>query len=184
MRWIVLDWYEDVLDCARRKNEIWFRKSNELILSIDEVISSKSHRAIVLWGLSMANEVHNKLSRYAFEDTRPRNAINLATDWAFGRDTMRNARNAILSCHSLCKEDYSEIDNLYCHAIAQACSTVHTPKHAMGLPIYELTAIAKIYGVENCKDAVLERKEFYINRMEFCETQVDKYAVWANFMLK
>lgn len=181
---IQLDWYEDVMDCAYRNNEIWFRKTNELIVNLSSVIECKSHKAIVLWSLSMANDVRNKLLHHTFEDTRPRDAIEEATDWAFGRGSMKDARRAILECHALCKEGISERDSLYCHAIGQACSTVHTPKHAMGLPMYELTAIAKLYGVDNCKDVILERKRFYIERMVFCEGQVDKYAEWANFMMK
>lgn len=178
-----LTWYEDVFDCVLRKNEIWFRKTNELILDLGDCIESKSRKAIVLWSLSMANEVHNKLSHETFMDPRSKAVIDMATDWAFGRETMKNARNAIIECHAICKDGISEIDSLYCHAIGQACSTVHTTKHALGLPMYELTAIAKLYGFESCMDAILERKEFYIDRMEFCETQVDKYANWANFMM-
>lgn len=177
-----MDWHEDMLDCARRKNEIWFRKTNELIVELDSILSAKSRKAIVLWSLSMANDVRNKLSHHAFVDSRPKNAIEIATDWAFGRDTMQNARKAIIDCHSMCKEDFSEQDNLYLHAIGQACSTVHTPKHVLGLPVYELTALAKLYGECNCKDAILGRKEFYITKMVFCESQVDRYATWANFM--
>lgn len=177
-----MEWYDDILDCARRKNELWFRRTNELIVELNEYFETKSHKAIVLWGLSMANEVHNKLSHYVFVDPRSREAIDKSTDWAFGRETMRSARKAIIDCHAICKEDVSEMDSLYCHAIGQACSTVHTPKHATGLPIYELTALAKLYGADNCRDIILERREFYISRMEFCEAQVDKYATWANFM--
>lgn len=180
-----MDWYEDVYDCKRRKNEIWFRKTNELIEDLHDALGYKSHKAIVLWSLSMANEVRNKLSHQMFSDKRTQIVIDNATDWAFGRGAMKYARKAILECHGMCKENgTSEIDSLYLHAIGQACSTVHTPKHVLGLPMYELTAIAKIYGIENCKDAILERKEFYIKKMEFCETQVDTYANWAHFMTK
>lgn len=177
-----MDWFEDVCDCARRRNEIWFRRTNEIILELDSILSTKSRRTIVLWSLNMANDVRNKLTHYAFIYKRPENAINVATDWAFGRDTMRNARKAILQCHSACKEDYCETDNLYMHAIGQACSTVHTPKHATGLPVYELTAIAKLYGLDQCNDKILSRVDFYIERLNFCETQVDQYADWAHFM--
>ena len=178
-----MNWYDDVLDCAKRKNEIWFRRTNELILELTGEFNSKSRKAIVLWSLSMANDVRNKLSHHAFKDTRPKDAIDIATEWAFGRESMRNARRAIIDCHALCKEGFSERDNLYLHAIGQACSTVHTPKHVMGLPVYELTAVAKTYGLDNCKEAILDRIEFYKDKMKFCETQVDKYASWANFMV-
>lgn len=176
------DWYDDIIDCAYRKNQIWLRKTNPLMEELNKVLLTKSHKTIVLWSLSLANEVRDKLSHEVYTDKRPRIAIESATDWAFGRCKMKQARKDILSCHAVCKDNTSEIDSLYCHAIGQACSTVHTPKHALGLPMYELTAIGKLYGLSYCKDAILERYSHYINKLEFCETQVDKYAGWAQFM--
>lgn len=63
-----MDWFEDVCDCARRRNEIWFRRTNEIILELDSILSTKSRRTIVLWSLNMANDVRNKLTHYAFID--------------------------------------------------------------------------------------------------------------------
>lgn len=176
------DWYDDVIDSAYRKNEVWMRKTNPLMLELSKVLSDKSRKVVALWGLGLAEEIRNKLSHEVYSDTRTKDVIELATDWAFGRCKMKQAKDAILKCHAICKEGISDIDSLYCHAIAQGCSTVHTPKHALGLPMYELTAIGKIYGVGNCENAILERYSHYVKKIEFCETQVDKYAGWAQFM--
>lgn len=176
------DWLDDVIYCAHSKNKLWFRKGKGLIAELEKAVSDKSRKTIVLWSLSLANEVRDKLSHQLYNDSRPKAAIDMSTDWAFGRCKMQQARACINSCHSLCKDDISEIDSLYCHAIGQACSTVHTPKHAMGLPMYYLTAIAKLYGISNCKDAILERYEHYLDKLKFCEGQVNEYAGWADFM--
>ena len=52
-----------------------------------------------------------------------------------------------------------------CHAVGQACSTVHTQRHAMGFPIYDLTAIVRDCGVDHCREAVEHRKQEYIERL-------------------
>ena len=54
---------------------------------------------------------------------------------------MPSARPAILAVHAMAKQLQDPGDAALCHGVGQGCSTVHTPRHAMGLPIYELTAL-------------------------------------------
>lgn len=177
-----IDWVDDMIDCAYRKNEIWFRKNKGLMTELGAIVDTKSRKTLILWSLALANEVRSKLSAPLFKDSRPRLAIEFSTDWAFGRCKMGQAKSAILRCHKICHEDISEIDSLYCHAIGQGCSVVHTRKHALGLPMYELTAIAKMNWMGDYQGAVLERYKYYVDKLEFCESQVSKYAIWANFI--
>ena len=50
-----------------------------------------------------------------------------------------------------------------CHAIGQACATVHTAGHAIGYPLYDLSAIIHSLGLDNCKTTVENRKQEYIS---------------------
>ncbi|MHB8076331.1 putative immunity protein [Desulfosporosinus fructosivorans] len=61
-------------------------------------------------------------------------------------DLSKMAKRAILDSHAVAKKiDDSEYGAL-CHAIGHAGATVHVETHALGLPFYELTAIAFKYG--------------------------------------
>ena len=68
--------------------------------------------------------------------------------WAAGELKMRPAQRSILRCHALAKELPSPADIAACHAVAQACSVVHTPGHALGYPIYDLTSLVRRLGVD------------------------------------
>lgn len=50
------------------------------------------------------------------------------------------AKRAILDVHAMARDMDDPADAALCHAVGQRCSCVHTPKHALGLPVYELTA--------------------------------------------
>ncbi len=62
---------------------------------------------------------------------------------------------------------------------------VHTAGHAIGYPIYDLTAIIYKCGIENCKDAVEQRKQEYIEKVIYWNEHLSDYqGTWADFMLK
>ena len=79
-----------------------------------------------------------------------------------------------------CQEDIA-----LCHAIGQACSVVHTVGHAMGYPIYELTALVRKYGVDGCKAVIESRKQKYIDLLNYWHENYQNYkGEWAKFMLR
>lgn len=98
---------------------------------------------------------------------------------------MREAQRKILDCHAFAKEIDSLEDIALCHAIGQGCAVVHTVGHAVGFPMYELTAIVRKYGIENAKEAVESRIMHYVERLIYLSQQEPSYkGKWANFMLK
>lgn len=177
-----MNWYEDVVDCARRGNKIWFRKTNELILDLSKQLESKSRKVVTIWALIMAADVRYHLSDSKFLDERIIEAIDKSAEWASGEGTMKSAKSAILACHAICKEDVSELDSLRCHAIAQACSTVHSRNHAIGLPMYDLTAIVKSRGLNNCEKDVINRMDAYKRRLKYSEEHIESFNKWADFI--
>ena len=66
------------------------------------------------------------------DENRPREALEAARAWAAGKIKMRPARRKILDCH------------------------------ALGYPMYELSAIVYRLGLENCAEAVGQRRQEYI----------------------
>lgn len=83
------------------------------------------------------------------DERRPRTCLELCEAWARGKIKMPTAKQGILDSHAVAKEiDDSEYAAL-CHAIGHAGATVHVETHALGLPIYELTAIVLKYGKDN-----------------------------------
>lgn len=119
------------------------------------------------------------------EEIRPKEALNASKLWAFGEIRMREAQRKILDCHAFAKEIDSLEDIALCHAIGQGCAVVHTVGHAVGFPMYELTAIVRKYGIENAKEAVESRIMHYVERLIYLSQQEPSYkGKWANFMLK
>ena len=95
------------------------------------------------------------------------------------------AQRKILDCHAFAKELDSKEDIALCHAVRQACAIVHTAGHAMGYPMYELSAIVYRLGIENCREAVERRKQEYSQKLFYWSEHVgDHEGEWADFMLK
>lgn len=93
------------------------------------------------------------------------------------------ARGAILRCHSLAKELTDPADQALCHAIGQAASVVHTPGHAMGYPIYALTALVRGEGWPKCQSAVVQQADRFLTRLLYWEQAEPEYpGPWASFL--
>lgn len=153
----------------------------DLILLFQE----QNHRVMVLWAFDFAAETIAKLEEKYSHEKRPREALEASQDWAAGKIKMRLAQQKILSCHAFAKEIACKEDIALCHAIGQACAVVHTVGHAIGYPIYDLTAIVYKYGIENCSGIVEARKQEYISRLFYWNEHLNESnGEWAAFMLK
>ncbi len=95
------------------------------------------------------------------------------------------AKRAILDCHAMAKELSDPADIARCHAVGQACGVVHTAGHALGYPMYELTAIVLEHGLDNCRDFVEARALQYTEKL-LChqEREPNLSANWAAFLRK
>ena len=180
-----MDWLDEVRARLKRKNQILFAKDGEYLRDLATLFREQSHRTIVLWALELAAESVAELEEKYPDETRPREALEAARAWAAGKIKMRPAQRKILDCHAFAKELQSKEYIALCHAVGQACAVVHTAGHAIGCPMYELSAIVYRLGIENCRDAVECRKREYINKLFYWNEHVDDYdGGWADFMLK
>lgn len=180
---LALDWLEEVAGKLRRRNQILFAKDSPFLQDLAELLRGQSHRVQVLWALSLAEEIVEILEQKYPEELRPREALEAARLWAQGEIKMRPAQRKILDCHAVAKELTSSEDVALCHAAGQGCSVVHTPGHALGLPMYELTALVRRYGLTDCREAVEARKAAYVERLFYWGThQAEGFDHWAGFI--
>ena len=178
-----MNWVDDVRDRIKRKNQVLFAKDSEFLQDLLYLIQEQNHRTMVLWAFEFADETVQKLiTRYPGEK-RFEKALAAAKDWATGKVKMSYARQAILQVHAVAKEIDSREDIALCHAIGQACGVVHANGHAIGFPVYDLTAIIRQYGIDDCREPVKKRKEQYIERIHYWKANYSTYPCeWADFM--
>lgn len=178
-------WKDEVKQNIKKKREILFSKSSECLQALQYLIDAQSRTVVALWALSFAKEAAEYLSAKYPDESAPLDAISATELWAEGKIKMLAAKREILACHALAKRTDSSEDKALCHAIGQACGTVHAKGHAIGFPIYELTAIIRKYGIDDCAPFVEKRMSEYIeilNRISD-EKLADNYK-WADFMTK
>ncbi|HPF16542.1 MAG TPA: hypothetical protein P5107_09605 [Thermotogota bacterium] len=109
--------------------------------------------------------------------------MELCEQWACGKIKMAMAKQAILEAHAVAKElDDTQYGSL-CHAIAHAGATVHVGSHALGLPLYELTALVLKHDFKDFQKPVSAKIDDYINRLLYWEKHTDQSGmVWARFL--
>ena len=178
-------WLVEVKAKAKRQNQILFSRGSLLLDELCQLIEQANRRVLVLWALELAEETVLVLAEKYPEDLRPKEAVETATSWAKGQIKMPIAKQAILNCHAMAKELENPSDIARCHAVGQACSVVHTAGHALGYPMYELTAIVLELGVDDCRDAVEHRVRYYEQRLHYwAEHEKSRCQDWASFLRK
>ncbi len=177
-------WLGEVTAKARRKNQILFSRDSLLLENLSRLIAQTNRRALVLWALELAEETAVLLEA-KYPDHRPREAVAAARAWAAGEIKMPIAKGAILDCHAMAKELTDPADIARCHAVGQACSVVHTAGHALGYPMYELTAIVLEHGLDNCREPAEARALQYMEKLLFHQAQEPNLSAnWAAFLRK
>ena len=178
-------WLAEVNAKATRHNQILFAKDSLLLDNLRHLIGQANRRALILWVLELAEETTRELAGKYPKDPRPREAMAASRAWASGEIKMPIAKQAILNCHAMAKELADPADIARCHAVGQACSVVHTAGHALGYPMYELTAIVLALGLDDCRDAVEHRVRYYEQRLHYwAEHEKSCSQNWASFLRK
>ena len=178
-------WFAEVKAKAKRKNQILFSKDSLLLTDLCQLIAQANRRALILWALELAEETTRELAEKYPENHRPREAIAASRAWAAGEIKMPIAKQAILNCHAMAKELENPTDIARCHAVGQACSVVHTAGHALGYPMYALTAIVLEHGLDDCRDSIEQRVMYYEQRLRYwVEYEKTCQQNWAGFLKK
>ena len=178
-------WLTEVRAKAKRHNQILFSRDSLLLAELSRLIEQTNHRALVLWALELTEETARELAGKYPENHRPREAIAASRAWAAGEIKMPIAKQAILHCHALAKELAHPADIARCHAVGQACSVVHTAGHALGYPMYALTAIVLDLGLDDCREPIEQRVMYYEQRIRYwMEYEKNCQQNWAGFLKK
>lgn len=119
-----MDWMLEAQQRICRNNQILFTRDSDFLSDLADLIREQPHSTVVLWALELAEETALLLYERYPEETRPRIAISLSRDWAFGIVKMPVAQRAILQAHAMAKELTSPEDAALCHAVGQACGVV------------------------------------------------------------
>lgn len=179
----MMDWLVDVENRIKRKNQILFGKDSVFLDDLTALIREQNHQTLVLWAFECADETVRKLAQRYPDEKRPAAAVLKSKDWAAGMVKMREAQRAILQAHAAAKTIDHPEDSALCHAVGQACGVVHTTGHAIGFPIYELTAMVRHYSLPDCKKPVEARKQYYMERILYWQAHyADEPRQWADFM--
>lgn len=161
----------EVKEKLKRKHQILFDKKSLFLQDLMFLISEQNHKILTLWALDLALELVNYLEEKYPNEDRFRIALDKTKLWAQGEIKMPEAKRAILNCHAVAKELINK----------EAIALCHTIGHAIGLPIYELTAIVYKYGIDNCKDKIINRKKEYIDKIYYYQEHYKEYKKWAKF---
>lgn len=176
---------DDVREKYKRKNQILFNRESACLQTLLEAFRAQKRRTLVLWAFMCMQEPLRILrSRYPDEHCWDI-AESVCWDWACGKVKMPAAKAAILEVHRVAKSFDNPADCALCHAVAQACSSVHTEAHAIGLAFYELTAVVRRYGIDDCENEIEKTIERYFDKLEESKKRVEKDDIkWAAFLMK
>lgn len=176
--------FSDVEIKLKKRNKMLFSRDSICLQELINLMQLQNHRTLVMWALDCAKVPLEKFEKKYPDEPRQRICLELSEAWARGEIKMPIAKKAILDSHAVAKViDDSEYSAL-CHAIGHAGATVHVETHALGLPIYELTAIVLEHGKDNFRKPVMEKLNYYYNRLIYWQENTDKLKLnWANFLL-
>jgi hypothetical protein len=176
--------FSDVEIKLKKRNKLLFSRDSESLQGLIKLIQIQTHRTLVMWALDCAKMTLEHFEAKYPDEHRPRTCLELCEAWARGKIKMPIAKQAILDSHGVAKEIEKSEYAALCHAIGHAGATVHVETHALGLPIYELTAIVLKYGKDNFAKPVSEKIDFYYNRLVYWQENTDKLGLnWADFLL-
>ncbi len=109
-----------------------------------KLIETQSKSTLANWAVDYAERIMLPLwnKRYP-DDQRPQNALNTAREWLSGEIKLPQAKTAILECHAAArKSDANPSAQAAARTIGQCASTIHSPRHCIGLALYGALAVA------------------------------------------
>jgi len=175
--------YSDVELKLKKKRKILFSAKSQSLQELISLMQIQNRRTLVMWALDCARQTLKHFEEKYPDEARPGKCLEICEAWARGDVKMQTAKRAILDAHAAARDiDDSEYSAL-CHAIGHAGAAVHSGKHALGLPLYELSAIVFRYGKDGFAGPVTEKIDYYHDRMLYWQENTDKLGLeWAGFL--
>lgn len=175
--------FSDVEVKLKKKNKILFSRDSQCLQELIRLIEMQNHRTIVLWALDCAKTTLAQFEAKYPNELRPRVALELCKAWSRGKIKMPIAKRAILDAHAVAKVITDDECIALVHAIGHAGASVHVETHAIGLALYELTAIVLKYGKDEFQKPVSEKIDYYCQQLLYWQGNTDKLGYeWADFL--
>lgn len=165
----------------KRGNKLFFAKNDPFLEDLSLALSAYDHQTLILWAFEQCDIVIGKLSIDQTDLMTVINAWEICERWAKGEIKMPAAKAEILRTHAIAKRINNPQTIALIHAVGQGLSVVHTSKHALGLPIYELSAIVYAKGAE-ATDELYARKKEYLASLASVECRRPYFEKWADFI--
>ena len=177
-----MDCFTDVRMRCQKKNQLLFTRQSPCLQPLRQSLCAQNHRTIVAWVFVCIDDIAARLHGRVPGEQRIDRALSLCKAWARGEVKMPVAKRALLDVHAMAREVDSPCEIALLHAIGQGCAAVHVETHAIGVALYELTAIVRQQGIDNFAPAVERRIARYIACMEQCRQAEDDAQPWASFL--
>ncbi|TJX15452.1 hypothetical protein E9840_03395 [Tissierella creatinini] len=176
--------FTDVETKLKKRNKILFFRDSECLQDLVGLMELQNRRTLVMWSLNCARLTLAQFEAKYPDEHRPRICLELCEDWARGKIKMAIAKRAILDAHAVAKEIDDPEYGALCHGIGHAGATVHVGAHALGLPMYELTAMVLKYGRDNFQVPVSEKISYYKEQLLYWQENTDRLKLdWAKFLM-
>lgn len=175
--------FSDVDIKLEKRNKILFSRDSQCLHELIKLIEAQNHRTLVMWALDCAKTTLAKFESKYPNELRPRIALDLCEAWARGKIKMPEAKRAILDAHAVAKGIEDDVYGALAHAIGHAGATVHVETHAIGIVIYELTAIVLQYRRDEYQNHVAQKIDYYTRQLIYWGENTDKSGYeWAGFL--
>ncbi len=133
---------------SARERKILFSPSDDGVAELYELAAELSKLCMIVWAYEYSEKYVKLFEEYS-DDDRVRRSRDASYLWSKGVIKMPQARLEILAAHRAAKECGNAVAEAAARAVAHAASSVHSKRHATGLALYGLTALAKKYGKDS-----------------------------------
>jgi hypothetical protein len=99
----------------------------------------EQQRQLIKWACDCAENVLPLLGEKS--DERLKNALLIAKEWAKGKATAGDARNASLNAIAVAHESSNPVAIAVARAVGHAVATAHMADHSLGAALYALKAV-------------------------------------------
>jgi hypothetical protein len=162
--------YQDICKRIHKKRALWFEPSDSCLKEISDHISSSSKDMVIEWSLLQVKRIIDTLKKKYPEEDRAILAYESVIQWLHKEIKMPTAKRAILECHAVVKDITSPSDKALFHAVAQGLSSIHVKTHALGIPIYELTSIARFH-IDDFEHYVNQKIKEYLDAFDYIQSK-------------
>lgn len=144
----------------------------------------QDHKTLVQWSIDVAPIFLTIFEQHS-ADSRPRQALEAATAWAYGQIKMPIAKKAAHATHNAATENAASLAaEAAARTMGHVVGTVHVETHAIGVAMYGLTAV--FHNATENKEAEVEKVLSHLyDRLLYWQANIASLHVdWAPFLLR